>query len=50
MLEFINAIPEELGWMIVGALFVGCVVLAIKLGKVFFEMLREYREDCDVED
>lgn len=36
MLEFVNAIPEELGWMIVGALVVGCVVFAVKLGKVFF--------------
>lgn len=50
MLELINTIPEELGWMIVGAMIVGCVAFAVKLGKVFFEMWREHREDYSVED
>ena len=44
MLELINAIPEEIGWTLVGAVGTLCAVMAVKVGKVFVEMWRERHE------
>ena len=45
MMELIYAIPDELGWAMVG-LVAGAVVNAgIKLGKTFVEMWKDYHED-----
>jgi hypothetical protein len=44
MLELINAIPDEIGWSLVGAAGTVCVIMAVKVGKIFVEMWRERRE------
>lgn len=45
MFEMIGMIPENVGWVAVG--FVGClcVVMAVKVGKVIVEMVKERIED-----
>ena len=45
MMNFICAIPEEIGWAMVGFVACLCVVMAVKLIKTF---VRE-REDSDEE-
>lgn len=44
MLEFIISIPEEIGWAIVGFVACLCCVMLYKLGKMFVEMWKEWRE------
>lgn len=50
MLEIICAIPEEIGWVLVG--FVGAydLMMVIKLGKVIVKAIKERLEDDDEED
>ncbi len=45
MLNLINSTPEEIGWTLVG--FFACLVLvmAIKLGKIFVQMWKDWHED-----
>jgi hypothetical protein len=50
MLEMINAIPEEIGWALVGFIACLCCVMAVKLGKEFVEMWREYHEEEEEEE
>ena len=46
MVELICAIPEELGWAMVGALAVMVVLMAHKLYKdVILEIIEEWREE-----
>jgi hypothetical protein len=45
MLNFINTIPENIGWLMVGFLMALCVVGLVVLGKVFVTMWRERKED-----
>ena len=45
MLEFICAIPEEIGWAIVGFVSCLCVVMMVKLGKVFVQMWKDRHEE-----
>ena len=45
MMRFICAIPEEIGWVLVGALGAYAVMWAHKLGKLFVEMWREWHEE-----
>ncbi len=50
MLELINAIPENIGWVIVG--FTGCLCcqMILKLGKCLWEMWQERREEDEEEE
>lgn len=45
MLEMIYRIPDSIGWAIVGALAMLCVVMFVKLGKIFVQMWKDYHED-----
>jgi hypothetical protein len=45
MLEMICRIPNSIGWAIVGALFMLCVVMFVKLGKIFVQMWKDYHEE-----
>ena len=45
MLEMIYAIPENVGWVIVGAMGTYALVWAHKLGKLFVEMWKEWHEE-----
>ena len=47
MLEMICAIPENLGWVMVGAVGMLCVVMAVKLGGVIIEAIKERKEECE---
>lgn len=49
MMNFMNIIPENLGWAIVGGLAVVCAYAWWKLAKVFVEMYKEWREDLEAE-
>jgi hypothetical protein len=44
MINLINAIPENLGWALVGATTMACVVMAVKLGKLIVVAIKENRE------
>ena len=45
MLEMICNIPENIGWVIVGAVGMLCVVMLVKLGKIVVEAIKYRRED-----
>lgn len=45
MLNFINTIPENIGWLMVGFLMALCAVGLVILGKMFVTMWREHKED-----
>ena len=45
MMNLICAIPENVGWALVGAVGMLCVVMLIKLGKIFVEMWKDWHED-----
>lgn len=49
MLEMINAIPENVGWAMVG--FTACILCrqVITLGKCLYLMWKERREDYEEE-
>lgn len=47
MINFINMIPESVGWTLVGATGMACVFMAFKLGKIFVEMYKERHEDFE---
>ena len=47
MMDFILAIPEEIGWSIVGATATILVIVIIKGIKGAIEMYREYHESTD---
>lgn len=49
MLELINAIPENIGWAIVG--FMACLLCEqiIFMGKFLYQMWKERREDDEEE-
>ena len=49
MMNLICAIPENIGWALVGAVGMLCVVMAVKLGKIFVEMWKEWYEDEEEE-
>lgn len=40
MLEMICKIPENIGWVMVGAVGMLCVVMLVKLGKIGVEMIK----------
>ena len=45
MLEIICAIPENIGWVMVGSLGTLCVMMLYRVGKLFIEMWRERHEE-----
>jgi hypothetical protein len=45
LLEMICAIPENIGWIIVGVTGSALALMAWKLGGVFVEMYKQYKED-----
>jgi hypothetical protein len=45
MLELLCAIPEEIGWVIVGVVGTLCVMMAIKLIKLFIKIYKEHCEE-----
>lgn len=45
MLEMICAIPENIGWVMVGAVGMLCVVMLVKLGKIVVEMIKDRIEE-----
>lgn len=50
MLEMICAIPEEIGWVLVGFVGAFALMMIVKLGKVIVEAVKERLEDDDEED
>ena len=49
MMNIICAIPEEMGWALVGLAFGALVNMCYKLGKIFAEMWIEYHKDDEEE-
>lgn len=49
MINLLNTIPEHIGWAMVGFLSCALLVMAIKLGRVFVEMYKEWCEDLEAE-
>ena len=49
MLEMICAIPEKVGWMIVGALGMACTIMGWKVGKLIYIAIKERLEDDEEE-
>ena len=49
MLEMICAIPEEIGWALVGFTAAFCLMMMVKLGKLFVQMWKERHEDEETE-
>jgi uncharacterized membrane protein len=45
MLNLINSIPEEIGWALVGFFACLTLVMAVKLGKIFVQMWKDWHED-----
>ena len=45
MLELICAIPDSIGWTMVGFTEALCVMATFRLGKIFFEMWKDRHED-----
>ena len=50
MMNLICAIPENVGWVLVGAVGMLCVVMAVKLGKLSVQMWKEFHEDEEEEE
>ena len=50
MLEMICAIPEEIGWVLVGIVGTLCAMMLFKLGKLFVQMWKERHEEEDDEE
>ena len=45
MLEMICSIPENVGWIIVGATGMLAMVMLVKLGKLFVQMWKDNHEE-----
>lgn len=50
MLEMICKIPENIGWVMVGAVGMLCVVMLVKLGKIVVEMIKARIAENESED
>ena len=50
MLEMICAIPEEIGWVLVGIAGTLCAMMLFKLGKLFVQMWKERHEEDNEEE
>ena len=49
MMNLICSITENVGWMLVGAVGMLCVVMLCKLGKLFIQMWKEWHEEEEEE-
>ena len=49
MMKLICAIPENIGWVIVGAMGMLAVVMMVKLGKLIVTAIKERLEDVKEE-
>lgn len=49
MLKMICAIPEEIGWIIVGVVGTLAVIMMLKLGKLFVEIWTEHNQEEEEE-
>ena len=47
MLEMICTIPENVGWVIVGATGMLCVMMMIKFANLFVQMCKEWHENTE---
>jgi hypothetical protein len=45
MLEMLCKIPENIGWVIVGAVGMLCAIMLVKLGKIVAEMIKDRIEE-----
>lgn len=45
MLNFINSIPDSIGWTLVGAIATICAIACWKVGKVIYFAIKERLED-----
>lgn len=45
MLEMICAVPENIGWVIVGAVGMLCAMMAVKLAKLIIKAIKENKEE-----
>ena len=45
LMDLICAIPENVGWAMVGFIAGLCLVMMVKLGKLFVQMWKEWHED-----
>lgn len=50
MFELICAIPENVGWVVVGAVGMLTAVMAFKVGKIFIQMWKDYHEEENEEE
>lgn len=50
MMNFINTIPENIGWVIVGVVGTLCAMMLFKLGKIVVEMIKLRLEDEEAEE
>lgn len=50
MLEMIYAVPENIGWVIVGVSGTVCAMMLFKLGELFVQMLKEWHEEDNEEE
>jgi hypothetical protein len=50
MLEMICAIPENIGWIMVGAVGMCCVMTLVALGWLCVEAIKERIEDAKTEE
>lgn len=50
MMNFIYNIPENAGWVIVGATAMLAAVMLVKLGQIIVEMVKERMTDEEVEE
>ena len=48
-INFLCSIPDNIGYTLVGFLGALCLVMGIKLAKLFIQMWREWHEDGEVE-
>lgn len=49
MMEWICAIPDSIGWTLVGIAGTLCAIMMYKLAKLFVEMWREWHEEEEIE-
>lgn len=49
MLKMICAIPEEIGWIIVGVVGTLAVIMMLKLGKLFVKIWTEHNQEEEEE-
>ena len=51
MLEMLCKIPENVGWAIVGALGMACVIMGVYVGRIIFiaikDRLTDDEEECE---